>query len=188
MKKFLSSVVILVLCTGAFSAGAISSTELKQQIDEAQAVCDTAHQLAENARALGLEEDNYIIWYAQKIWQKYNQEIMQLTTEYNEVVAEENNKGNSLGRFRISFYCPCATCNGSSSGLTASGASLSVGTTIAVDTSVIPLGTKVYIEGIGWRVAQDTGGAIKGNRIDVLVSSHSEAYANGVVYRDVYVK
>lgn len=53
---------------------------------------------------------------------------------------------------------------------------------------MIPLGSRVYIEGIGWRVAQDTGSAIKGNRIDVLVSSHAEAYDKGIDYLDVYVK
>ena len=39
---------------------------------------------------------------------------------------------------------------------------------IAVDPSVIPLGTKVYVEGYGYAVAADTGGAIKGHKIDVF--------------------
>jgi len=46
---------------------------------------------------------------------------------------------------------------------------------IAVDPSVIPLGSRVWVEGYGEAVAGDTGGAIKGNRIDVLLPS--EAYA-----------
>ncbi|EIT84197.1 hypothetical protein A374_16778 [Fictibacillus macauensis ZFHKF-1] len=44
---------------------------------------------------------------------------------------------------------------------------------IAVDPSVIPLGSKVYVEGYGYAIAGDTGGAIKGNRIDVFFSSES---------------
>ncbi|OJE41054.1 enterotoxin [Bacillus proteolyticus] len=46
---------------------------------------------------------------------------------------------------------------------------------IAVDPKVIPLGSKVWVEGYGEAIAGDTGGAIKGNRIDVLVGSDSNA-------------
>lgn len=46
---------------------------------------------------------------------------------------------------------------------------------IAVDPKVIPLGTKVYVEGIGLAIALDTGGAIKGNKIDVLVDGETTA-------------
>ncbi len=50
---------------------------------------------------------------------------------------------------------------------------------IAVDPSVIPLGSKVYVEGYGYAVAGDTGGAIKGNRIDLFMASHSDAVQFG---------
>ncbi|MGN1386332.1 MAG: ubiquitin-like domain-containing protein [Bacillus sp. (in: firmicutes)] len=50
---------------------------------------------------------------------------------------------------------------------------------IAVDPSVIPLGTKVWVEGYGYAVAADTGGAIKGNKIDVFFSNKSQAYQWG---------
>ncbi|ELC8443478.1 DUF348 domain-containing protein [Clostridium perfringens] len=46
--------------------------------------------------------------------------------------------------------------------------------TIAVDPRVIPLGTKVYIEGYGYAVAEDTGGAIKNNIIDLFLNSSAE--------------
>ncbi|AFS69199.1 3D domain-containing protein [Exiguobacterium antarcticum] len=46
---------------------------------------------------------------------------------------------------------------------------------IAVDPKVIPLGTKVYVEGVGLAIALDTGGAIKGNKIDVLVDGETTA-------------
>lgn len=46
--------------------------------------------------------------------------------------------------------------------------------TIAVDPSVIPLGSKVYVEGYGYAIAADTGGAIKGNKIDIYLNSSSE--------------
>lgn len=92
-----------------------------------------------------------------------------------------------IGNFQITHYCPCAICNGRSDGLTATGTKLTPGRTIAVDPSVIPLGSTVWIEGYGTRIAEDTGGAIKGKHIDMLVSGHAEAYDKGVVYRDVYI-
>lgn len=50
---------------------------------------------------------------------------------------------------------------------------------IAVDPKVIPLGSKVWVEGYGEAIAGDTGGAIKGNRIDVLVGSDGSANSWG---------
>ncbi|MFS0725088.1 G5 domain-containing protein [Paenibacillus sp. 1P07SE] len=60
-------------------------------------------------------------------------------------------------------------------GITASGSKVQEGRTIAVDPKVIPIGWWVYIEGIGLRRAEDTGGAIKGNKIDVYYESESYA-------------
>ncbi|AMW62674.1 3D domain protein [Bacillus phage DIGNKC] len=51
---------------------------------------------------------------------------------------------------------------------------------IAVDPRVIPLGSKVHVEGYGTAIASDTGGAIKGNRIDVLMPSQSQSSNWGV--------
>lgn len=58
---------------------------------------------------------------------------------------------------------------------TASGTRVQEGRTIAVDPNVIPLGWWVYIEGVGFRRAEDTGGAIKGNKIDVYYDSLDQA-------------
>ncbi|MDQ0063730.1 uncharacterized protein YabE (DUF348 family)/3D (Asp-Asp-Asp) domain-containing protein [Paenibacillus harenae] len=60
-------------------------------------------------------------------------------------------------------------------GITASGTTVSEGRTIAVDPKVIPIGWWVFIEGIGFRRAEDTGSAIKGNKIDVYFSSQKTA-------------
>lgn len=58
---------------------------------------------------------------------------------------------------------------------------------VSVDPNVIPLGTKLYIEGYGYAVADDTGGAIVGNRIDLGMDSHAEANAFGRQEVVVYV-
>ncbi|MDA7027823.1 LysM peptidoglycan-binding domain-containing protein [Bacillus sp. CLL-7-23] len=69
------------------------------------------------------------------------------------------------------------------SGVTATGINLRANKNakvIAVDPSVIPLGSRVYVEGYGEAIAGDTGGAIKGNKIDVFVPSHTAAKNWGV--------
>ena len=71
-------------------------------------------------------------------------------------------------------YCSCVKCCGKSDGITASGVKAKANRTIAVDKRIIPLGTKVLINGRQY-VAEDTGGAIKGNRIDIYFDSHEQA-------------
>lgn len=84
---------------------------------------------------------------------------------------------------KVTAYTPYdAGCTG----ITATGTKAGYGT-VAVDPRVIPLGSKVYIPGYGTAIAADTGGAIKGNRVDVCYSSKSEAFGWGVKNTTVYV-
>lgn len=71
-------------------------------------------------------------------------------------------------------------------GITATGTIPKRGT-IAVDPRVIPLGTRMYVEGYGFGVAEDTGGAIKGNIVDVCLPTKSEAYSWGRRTVKVYI-
>lgn len=82
----------------------------------------------------------------------------------------------------VSSTAYTASCKGCS-GVTSTGVNLKSNPgakIIAVDPSVIPLGSKVYVEGYGYAVAADKGGAIKGNKIDVFFSSKNDAYRWGV--------
>lgn len=65
-------------------------------------------------------------------------------------------------------------------GITSSGSVVKEGRTIAVDPRVIPIGWWVYIEGIGFRRAEDTGGAIKGKKIDIYYDSEAHATKFGL--------
>lgn len=102
-----------------------------------------------------------------------------------EIVEEPNLM--SLGEFKITAYCPCSICCGKWSGSpTASGVMPKANHTIAVDTSVIQFGTKVVINGTTY-TAEDTGSAIKGNKIDIYFNSHQDALNFGVQYAEVFI-
>ncbi|WP_241665165.1 G5 and 3D domain-containing protein [Peribacillus simplex] len=93
------------------------------------------------------------------------------------------NVSSSSGKeIYVSSTAYTASCKGCS-GVTSTGVDLKSNPgakIIAVDPSVIPMGSKVYVEGYGYAVAADKGGAIKGNRIDVFFSSKNDAYRWGV--------
>ena len=58
---------------------------------------------------------------------------------------------------------------------------------IAVDPNVIPLGTRVYVEGYGEAIAADTGGLIKGHKIDLFMNSEQECEEWGIQPRRIYI-
>lgn len=70
-------------------------------------------------------------------------------------------------------------CNDGNSTVTATGTTPTVGRTVAVDPEVIPYGSEVTINGHTY-IAEDCGGAVKGNRVDILFPTHNEALEFGV--------
>ena len=94
-----------------------------------------------------------------------------------------------LGDFKLTHYCTetvehiCGTGNG----ITATGTQVTAGRTIAVDPTLIPYGTEVYIEGYGWRIAEDCGGAVNGNHIDIAVETHEQALELGTTTGGVWI-
>lgn len=101
-----------------------------------------------------------------------------------------NNGNNGLNYSRVinmnaTAYSPDPAENGGYS-VTALGTPLRRGV-VAVDRRVIPLGTKLYIEGYGYARAEDTGGAIKGNKIDLLFNTKAECRNFGRRNVKVYI-
>jgi len=100
-------------------------------------------------------------------------------------------------QYEATAYCACYECCGKHPGnkwygITATGTRAKVGT-IAVDPRYIPLGTKVYVEGLygaknyGYAVAEDTGGAIKGEIIDLYFNTHRETVNWGRQQVNIYI-
>ena len=103
------------------------------------------------------------------------------------VMASADSSLRSLGNFIITHYCPCSICCGPwRDGITSTGATAVTNRTIAVDPTQIPYGSKVVINGQVY-VAEDCGGAIKNNHIDIYVGSHAEAETKGVYETEVYL-
>ncbi len=96
-------------------------------------------------------------------------------------------------KFCATYYCPCSSCCGKSTGVTASGSKARAGVTVAMPSNYA-LGTKVLLKDTGGNIlnngnpyiVQDRGGAIKSNKIDIFVNSHSEALRMG--RNTVYLK
>ena len=106
-----------------------------------------------------------------------------LTQEFEEKLEERL----SLGEYVVTAYCPCPICCGEwADGLTYSETIATEGRTIAVDPEVIPLGSIVEINGSEY-VAEDIGGSIKENRIDVFFSKHEDALKWGVQNHQIFL-
>lgn len=107
----------------------------------------------------------------------------EIETEAVTAVETEEGKRMMITAFA---YCPCIRCCNKEDGITATGTKATPGRTIAVDPSVIPYGSMVIINGHAY-VAEDCGGSIKGNTIDVFHATHEEALQWGVKYVDAVV-
>ena len=135
-------------------------------------------------------------------------ETIERTTEgIMTTIETENNKDGdtnqaiepvSLGEFKLTAYCSCAKCcgkwannrpkdkHGNEIVYGSIGERLTAGYSIAVDPDVIPYGTEVIINNHTYK-AQDCGGAINGNEIDVYFDDHKEALNFGVQYAEVFM-
>lgn len=92
----------------------------------------------------------------------------------------------SLGTFRTTAYCPCYQCSEGWGRRTSTGAIARSGHTIAVDPRVIPYGSRVMIGGVIY-TAEDRGGAVKGNHIDIFFDSHSQTRQHGTRSEEVFL-
>jgi 3D (Asp-Asp-Asp) domain-containing protein len=104
----------------------------------------------------------------------------------------------SIGKYKLTAYCPCEHCcdkwgkdrpkdkDGKPIVITASGEIANQGITVAADTSVLPFGTRIQIDGCEY-IVQDRGGSVKGNTIDIYFENHQDAVNFGVQYKEIYI-
>jgi len=89
--------------------------------------------------------------------------------------------------YEVTAYCACEICcKGSADGINAAGTKPIEGRSVAADRS-LPIGTRLWIEGIGERIVDDRGEAIKGKRLDIYFDSHQDALDFGRQWLEVAI-
>ena len=168
----LSTILLSLNATIVFANPNDAIKNIEGEIESLEFQQSAASKTASLARLEGYPEDSRVISSSQTTWYTCEQKKQELAKKLQEV----KNSFDYVGTFKLTGYCPCHSCSENWGTQTASGSTATEGITVAADTRVLPLGTKVYIEGVGERIVQDVGGAIKGNKIDIFVNTHSNAY------------
>lgn len=144
---------------------AISAEELQRRAEEEAARIAAEQEAARLAAAAAAQ--------ARQEAQESANNYQGATTE--PVTAKES--GECIGTFTITAYCGCKKCSAGHD-RTASGTIPTEGRTIAADTSILPFGTQVVIDGIVYTV-EDRGSGVNGNHIDIFFATHKKAMAFG---------
>ena len=123
---------------------------------------------------------------------QYHRTIKQQTEKYTELMITQQPNitefpNRKLGRFILSWYSPKELGKPAHKLRTSTGSTPKEGRTIAVDPSIIPYGSIVYIQDYGYFIAEDCGGSIKQNRIDIYTNSHEYAIQQGKKVAQVWV-
>lgn len=93
----------------------------------------------------------------------------------------------ALGSYKVTAYCACSKCCDEwADGITYTGTVATEGRTVAVDPEIIPLGSTIEINGVKY-IAEDIGGAVKGNHVDIFFNNHSDAVNWGKQYHNIYL-
>lgn len=162
----------LVLFAGTVLIG--ENVALRNQIDEAEKARGAADERAQKY------EEQYEDALAEIECLKKRNEALVLAYEETSFALGEichETGWNALGEFDLTYYCPCEKCCGKwADGTTATGTVAAEGRTVAVDPAIIPLGSRVKIDGQVF-VAEDTG--VRGRKIDVFVADHKKALELG---------
>ena len=155
-----SQIILSVIFTGSLIVGGAGFAQAKAVESKYQEQCkqmELYRQELNEAQSLIQENTSYKAAY----------ECVQVERDQLQKQVDELSKWKSLGQFVITYYWPGEDQYGK---LTSTGSIAQEGKTIAVDPTVIPYGSTIKINGNEY-LAEDCGGVIKGNKIDIFVEN-----------------
>lgn len=200
-KKIIGSILVVMAIVIGLISYKVYATSLQKEKDNLQktiaennvkieqlnVIQTKLHETAEAIRCFNTE-DNLINELSNK-WLEYDSSknllIKDNDTFLNQIsiiekkLKEEENSKKYLGNFTLVAYYQ--------GNKTSTGTKPKANHTIAVDPKVIPYGSKVYIEGYGTYIAEDCGGGIKGNMIDIYMNTYNECIQFGRRQAKVYI-
>ena len=199
--RFVRVILFIIICIAIIS---ITSCDYKNQSSEQITDVKIEVEYGENEEESSVVEDDNstdnTIYVEMEVKNEHTDEYIEdEAVEEIEEAPVETEELVSLGQFTLTAYCSCVRCcgqyaygrpvdeNGNEIVHGAIGETLISGVSIAVDPYVIPFYTEVVMNGKTY-IAHDTGGLIKGNRIDVYFDNHEEACAFGLQYAEVFIK
>ena len=190
-RKFVSRVVVSIVGVMAFISITSLHTTLKDAKVKDSKLAELQEVVAEKDSELEIKSEE--ITFLESRVSLLQAQMAELEEELSVVwnASSEEIPEWEIDIFELTGYAPfddpVGLCSDGNPESTATGTRPTEGRTIAVDPKVIPLGSRVWIEGLGWRIAEDTGGAIRGNKIDVMYASRGDALRNNreaiVVYK-----
>lgn len=185
LRLWIIAFIMMTICAALWCANTIiAKSERNAALDRIETLQEENAELTERNKALQESMDKLKKEAAEKAAKT---EAVTDGTGDLEAESAETAGWTSAGIFKVTHYCNCEHCQGEYIGMTATGTAPKAGRTIAVDPDKIPLGSVVKIDGQEY-VAEDTGGAIKGNRVDIFVTDHDEAVTKGIKEETVYLK
>ena len=120
-------------------------------------------------------------------------ELVSCTVEATKIIAKKVHEKHKKKHHKIDYgimkctaYCPCEECSEGYGRRTHTGTTAESGRTVAVDPDVIDLGSKVEIDGETY-IAEDTGGKVDGDHIDIFFDTHEEVEEWGTKYLETKV-